>query len=100
MAWNWSTVLESAPRSAAGRFLNEQIGRHAPGAWPNGTRVQRAILTARDLDRVKDEGEVVGSVGPVIIAHEREYAYLVAWDDFPAVPILTLGYRLERIDGS
>lgn len=44
----------------------------AEGAWPNGTRIEKAVYEPGDAHRVGAEGLVVGSIGPMPLDVLRE----------------------------
>lgn len=77
--------------------LRGLVGGHAPGALDNGVRVHRSVETPQDVTWAREEGEIVGSVGPVRLRGREDYAYLVAWAGLPQIPVVVLGFRLAPV---
>ena len=66
----------------------------APGAWPNGTRVQKRCSDESDAHANGALATVCGSIGP---APWGEHGYWVHWDDMPGVPCFVVERRLARV---
>ena len=66
----------------------------APGAWPNGSRVQLVkMLDESGLHKVGDCATVLGSMGPApYLGEGAVFAYFVEWDDTPGLPVLVANY--------
>jgi hypothetical protein len=64
--------------------------QQAPGAIPNGTRVQKCNTEPRDDHQDGALATVLGSVGPV----NGMYGYFVEWDDWPGIPVFIRGNRI------
>jgi hypothetical protein len=70
---------------------------HAPGAWPNETRVRKAMHRPGDAHPVGSLATVIGSIGPT--PWDGVYGYFVFWDEPPAdtVPCFVTGNALELV---
>lgn len=71
----------TAARALRGWYRTDQ----APGAWPNGSRVRKAVFVSGDTHKVGALATVIGSVGPVPHLPLGCFAYFVEWDDHPGV---------------
>jgi hypothetical protein len=63
----------------------------AAGAWPNGTRVEKANSCETDAHRDGALGTVRGS-----IAAGGYLGYFVEWDDLSGVPVFVAAPRLRK----
>ncbi len=88
----------------------------APGAWPNESRVRKAIDRVGDAHPVGSLATVVGSTGPVPARiglggnrlcsegpiQKGVFGYFVFWDEPPAdsVPCFVAGNALELVPPS
>jgi hypothetical protein len=79
-------------RNKKGLHLAMAIREQAPGAWPNGTRVEKTIFGKNDAHHPGDRGTVLGSIG----APQGIYGYFVEWDDTPGISVLVISTRIAK----
>lgn len=73
------------------------IRTQAPGALPNGTRVEKVGFEDGDSHEPGQQGTIIGSVGPHDYMERKEvYGYFVCWDDRPALPVFTASWKLRE----
>jgi hypothetical protein len=82
------------------RRLASQFGlttEEAPGAIPNGTRVQKIAGDPTDAHVIGDLATVIGSMGPAELDGVSVYGYFVHWDDMPEVPVFVAGIKIAEV---
>lgn len=67
----------------------------APGALPNGARVQKINSEPGDTHGDGAWATVRGSIGPAL----GTFGYYVEWDDHPGIPVFIAGLRLNAWSG-
>jgi hypothetical protein len=89
------TLLELARGAVRLSDVDRQgvVRSEAPGAYPNGSRVEKVSFEKGDFHSVGAMATVVGSVGPV---EEGEYGYFVRWDDLADAACFVRGRKLRR----
>jgi hypothetical protein len=81
-------------------FVVLGITDEAPGALPNGTRIQKTNSGPSDRHQDGDQGTVIGSVGPGIMKEygpNPHYLYFVVWDDWGKLPIGIADFRIKPV---
>lgn len=85
------------------------LGIHdeAPGALPNGTRVEKINSEPGDAHPDGTQGRVVGSWGPLDDETKEQlkekglppcdYFYFVEWDDIPDIPVGIADRRIAEV---
>lgn len=62
----------------------------ARGAWPNGTRIRKAVSEPGDSTPTGTEGTVLGSLGHPDVG----LFYFVEWDNKPRIAVGTISAKL------
>ncbi|MFQ5874778.1 MAG: hypothetical protein ACE5JL_13425 [Dehalococcoidia bacterium] len=70
----------------------------APGAIPNGTRVEKINSEPGDGHPDGTTGRVIGSVAVEDPRLPARYVYFVEWVDLPAVPVAVGDNRIREVE--
>ncbi len=73
----------------------------APGAIPNGRRIEKSKFESGDYHPIGAKGKVLSStlVPPEVeadVGKGEKYAYFVEWDSHPGVPVAVMGSRIRE----
>lgn len=76
------------------------ICEEAVGAYPNDTRVAKAVHEEGDEHNVGDLGTVAGSIGPHTVPEypNVKYFYFVFWDSHPDIPVGVMDYKIRKVE--
>jgi len=73
----------------------------APGAIPNGRRIEKSKMGEGDYHPIGAKGKVLASklIPPEVeatVAQGETFAYFVEWDTHPGVPVAIMGSRIRE----